>query len=327
MVARDDSVIRGSLIACMIFLVLSIGLNFLLWHWGDTQAAEADKARGQLANVNSQIQTMSSQAAMMKAMLGVGGLTQAEFDRMSETAGADPEMAAIEEQFVKDMALFGPEVDPQTRNYPALPGFLVNSIRDRNIQKLTYEEDLVRIRTDADADIENARKVQETAEEKADDANKKLVLVSNQYDEDRKRINIEKEETRDALSKTSADFDRYRRTAAEENKKLAVKTEQLKGTIDTQKLQLNELRNDRFETTQGEIRYVFRGGNVVTINLGSADELRTGITFGVIDGDETRLQDAKVKATIQVTQLQGPHLAQRGLSLCQKSAIRSSPVI
>ncbi|MEM0926217.1 MAG: hypothetical protein AAGJ83_09305, partial [Planctomycetota bacterium] len=32
--------------------------------------------------------------------------------------------------------------------------------------------------------------------------------------------------------------------------------------------------------------------------------------FGVIDGDETRLQDAKVKATIQVTQIQGPHLAQ-----------------
>jgi enamine deaminase RidA (YjgF/YER057c/UK114 family) len=30
----------------------------------------------------------------------------------------------------------------------------------------------------------------------------------------------------------------------------------------------------------------------------------------VISGDETRLQDAQVKATIQVTQIQGPHVAQ-----------------
>jgi hypothetical protein len=136
------------------------------------------------------------------------------------------------------------------------------------------------------------------------------VSISQQYVDDRKRINIEKEQTRDQLSKTSADYDKYRRTASNENKKLADETKQLMGTIDTQKLELNKLRNDRFETTQGEIRYIFRGGNVVTINLGSADDLRTGITFGVIDGDETRLQDAKVKGTIQVTQLQGPHLAQ-----------------
>jgi hypothetical protein len=48
----------------------------------------------------------------------------------------------------------------------------------------------------------------------------------------------------------------------------------------------------------------------VTINLGSADELTPGVTFGVIDGDETRLQDAKIKATIQVTKLLGDHRAE-----------------
>jgi hypothetical protein len=106
------------------------------------------------------------------------------------------------------------------------------------------------------------------------------------------------------------DFSIKLKAKTDENNKLALKTRQLQGTIDTQKLQLNELRSDRFETTQGEIRFVVRGGNVTTINLGSADALRPGVTFGVIDGDETRLQDAKVKATIQVTQIQGPHLAQ-----------------
>ena len=114
-------------------------------------------------------------------------------------------------------------------------------------------------------------------------------------------MNKEKEDTKDSLNQTVQDFERFRRTASDETNRLTQKTRQLQGTIDTQKTQLNELRPDKFETPQGEVRYVVAGGNVDTINLGSADELRPGITFGVIDADETRLPDAKVKATIQVT--------------------------
>lgn len=53
-----------------------------------------------------------------------------------------------------------------------------------------------------------------------------------------------------------------------------------------------------------------RDGNVVNIDLGYAVVLRAAVTFGVIDGDETRLQDAKVKANIQVTNTLGEHRAE-----------------
>ena len=78
--ARDDSVIRGSLIACMIFLVLSFALNFFLWQWGDTQASEALSATDRLATIQSQVAQMETRASRLKAMLGVGGFTQAELD-------------------------------------------------------------------------------------------------------------------------------------------------------------------------------------------------------------------------------------------------------
>ncbi len=45
MVARDDSVIRGSLIACLIFLVLSLALNFFFYRWGDSKLREAATAK------------------------------------------------------------------------------------------------------------------------------------------------------------------------------------------------------------------------------------------------------------------------------------------
>lgn len=310
MVARDDSVIRGSLIACLIFLVLSLALNFFLWRSANTSSADATAAGDRLRTVQENVTSQENQLRRLKAMLGVGGFTQAEIDEMKQNASADPEMQAIEDRFTKDMAYFGAEVDAQNRNYPALPEYLVAAIRTRNEQYGMALDDTNKIRADADVDIANARKQQELAEEQRDAANKKVATLSQEFDEDRARMNTDNEKNRDKLTTLSQDFDAFRQTARTEANQLVGKNKQMQSTIDTQKLQLNQLRADKFETTQGEIRYVVAGGNVVTINLGSADALRPGVTFGVIDGDETRLQDAKVKATIQVSQIQGPHLAQ-----------------
>lgn len=310
MVARDDSVIRGSLIAALIFLVLSIALNFFLWRWGDTQAGSAATAQERLASTQNDLQTKDDQTRMMKAMLGVGGLTEAEFDLLSQSASGDPEMENIERNFVRDMAYFGSEVEVLNRNYPALPEFLMTAIRSRNEQYGQARDEATQVRTQADSDVANARTAEQAAKTNEDQAVKKLENERSLFTEDREKMKMTTEETRDNLTKTVQEFNQYRKLKTDETTKLKRDSDRLTGTIQTQKLQLNQLRNDQFETTQGEIRYVVRGGNVVTINLGSADNLRPGITFGVIDGDETRLQDAKVKATIQVTKIVGTHLAQ-----------------
>ncbi|TWU47203.1 hypothetical protein Poly51_50010 [Rubripirellula tenax] len=309
MVARDDSVIRGSLIACMIFLVLSLALNFFLWRSGNFAAQEAAATDARLQTINSNVRTMESQISRFKGMLGQEPFTQAQIDEMKTGTSEDPVMQAIEEQFTKDMSYFGSEIEPQDRNYPRLPEYLVNAIRDRNINYANARSEATKIRTDAEAEISNAEKSMDLAKQQAADANKKVTVLSTEFDEDRARMNQEKEETRDKLNTTVQDFGRFRSKASEETKKLTQDNNRLIGTIETQKQQLNEIRNDQFETTQGEVRYVVRGGNVVTINLGSADALRPNVTFGVIDADDIRLKDAKVKATIQVTQIQGPHLA------------------
>ena len=48
-------------------------------------------------------------------------------------------------------------------------------------------DDTNKIRIDADADIANARKQQELAEEQRDAANKKVATLSQEFDEDRAR--------------------------------------------------------------------------------------------------------------------------------------------
>ncbi|MFN9913662.1 MAG: hypothetical protein ACK53L_13805, partial [Pirellulaceae bacterium] len=75
------------------------------------------------------------------------------------------------------------------------------------------------------------------------------------------------------------------------------------------KKRLMEVEGEEFQAAQGMIVNVAEGGNVVYINLGSADNLRTGVKFGIIDPQETRLKDAKPKAHLEIAEILGPNLS------------------
>ena len=310
MVARDDSVIRGSLIACLILLVLSLALNYFFWRWGDTQSQDAASNKAQLDNAQNEIRTLSGQIVTFKEMLGISQMSDEKFASLSTSQSGDPEIDLIAKNFVEDMSLMGADLPAQDRNYHAMPDTLVTAIRSGNKLYGDARDDATQIRKQAESDVANARQAQKQAEENRDAAQRKLDNETRLFTEDRATMNLEKEKTRDTLSQTVKDFTQFRRKKNEETSKLNNELAQRESTIENQRQKLNRLQNDKFETTQGEIRYVMHGGNVCTINLGAADALRPGVTFGVIDADETRLQDADVKATLQVTKIRGQHLAE-----------------
>ena len=310
MVARDDSVIRGSLIACMILLVLSLALNFFFWRWGDTQSRDLADTKSQVTSRDDQIRNQARQIETFEEILGISQMSDDKFNTLVSSETGDPKLNQIYQNFVDDMALLGADLSAQDRNYHAMPDLLITAIRSGNKLYGDARADASNIRKQAESDVANAQAAQKQAEKNRDAADTKLADEVKLFTEDRTRMNREKEETRDELSKTVRSFNSFRKKASDETTKLTKKTKQLSGTIETQRKQLTLLRSDQFETTQGLVRYVMQGGNVCTINLGSADALRPGVTFGVIDADETRLQDAKIKATLQVTKIRGQHLAE-----------------
>ncbi|TWU07681.1 hypothetical protein [Stieleria varia] len=309
MAARDDSVIRGSLITCLIFLVLSLALNFILWRWGDTQATTASNDKTALRNAQDEIRNLEERAITYKAMLGQGQLSQDQFNALKTSQDTDQDMNEIAKRFVDHMTVFGPDVEVQDKNYAKLPDYLLTTIRSRNEQYGDAIEQVAQIRKQADADVDIANKAQQQAETERDTAQKSLETERDAYAKDRARINTEREKDRDKVTSITRDFDQFRRKKLDETRKLSQKLDQYTLTIETQRIQLNELQSDRFESVQGEIRSVRRGGEVCSINLGSADALRPGITFGVVDRND-RLEDAEVKATLQVTKILGQHLAE-----------------
>src|SRR6056297_1113617 len=295
MAARDDSVIRGSLIASLILLVLSLALNFFLWSWGDTQATEAARKQDSLQNAQAQVRTQGDQLQLLKAMLGVGQLTDAQFEQLKTSVGDDADINAIEQRFAQDMTLLGDEVDPQNRNYPALPEFFATIIRSRNDQYNQAREEAVQAVQQRDADVANARREKELAEESKSQLNETLDEATAQFTEDREAMKAQTGKLQDEVVNITRQAAEERAAAQQDLAARTQENERLQSTIDTQKRTINELRQDEFEVAQGEITNVLRGGKLVQINLGSADALRPGVIFSVLDAQATRISDADTK--------------------------------
>ena len=310
MVARDDSVIRGSLIASLIFLVLSFALNVFLWQWGDTQAETAANARDQLSSAQNNLRELTDRATLMKAMLGSGTTTEAQFETLAGSAQGDPEMEAVLLQHRQDMSLFGQEVEAQNRNYAKLGEYLVNSIRSRNDDYVSVRKEVDTTRVQAQSEVENARNLQKVAEDARDAKAKDLETESAKFLERRREMDLEMAKAQDMVNKTSQDLTKVRGEKTAVERQAEKEQQQMLTTVESLRQENSRLRGDNFETPQGVVSSVIRGGNVVMLNLGEADQLLPGITFGVIDGDATRLQDADVKATIQVTRVLGPRVSE-----------------
>lgn len=310
MAARDDSVIRGSLITSLIVLVLSFALNFFLYRWGSTSSIESERAREQLTSSQSELRTNNDRISLMKAMMGIGTISEAEFDVLRQSASGDPEMEAIERRFLEDMAYLGPDVDSQNRNYPALPEYLVNAIRSRNDQYGQARDEATTIRSQAASDVQNAQKAEEEAKKNRDAAIQKQQQDNEEFLQARATMKEEGEKTRDELTKASRELAAVRKTAADEKTKLEGDLTKTRAIVETQRQELTRLRSDRFENVQGEIDYVVPPGRMVLINLGSADSLVVGVQFGVVDVNELNIEEAELKSQIQVTKILGEHSAQ-----------------
>lgn len=309
MPARDDSVIRGSLIACVIFLVLSLVLNFLLWRWGNTSSLEASEANARLQSTSAEVRKQSDQLNLMKAMIGASEVTEAEFEQMRESAAGDEEMQQILTDYDTAMSYFGPDIDPSQKNFAALPEYLVNVIRERvteyNRVSDLREQDVA----NAEAAAQNARDAQAMAEQRLAQLQEELEAKTAQFEQDRQAMKVANAQLQDLVTnqanQSRQKIDELTRQIAD----LQKQTETLLQTVDLQRRRINTLQNTGFEVAQGKVAYTRPGDRLVQINLGSADALRPGVTFGVFDSEQTQVTEATPKATIEVVALRGAHLA------------------
>lgn len=311
MAVRDDSVIRGSLIACSIFLFLSLVLNFLLWRMGDTASSEATTAKNQLQDANNTVRRQNDRISYLKAVIGVGEVTEAQLEQLAESGSAgDPDMEKVISDVKGALTYFGPEVDPSRKNLTALPEYLVGVIRERATQYDNVSTLLEQEKRQAAAEIANARTAQKTAEDLQKQAEDEKERLRDQFEKDRAAMNLAKNELQDVLTRQNQDHLKTKNQLDREIANLRKSEQSLLATVDLQRREINTLRNSEFEVAQGKVTYTRAGDRLVQINLGSADALRNGVNFAVFDAEKTSVTDAEPKAMVEVVAIRGDHLAE-----------------
>ena len=305
--AAKDSVVQGSLITCIIFLVLSLVGNFFMFQSMDKAVAAKIQADQSKANADNLSRNQSEKIQIMQAMLGVGQLTDVQFQGLLDSSSADDDMQAVEQQFVQDMSLLGEGLD---RTYPSLGGYLMNAIRDRNDQ-------LVRAKSDYQGKVDELAGVvrresarADEAEKAKDDLNTQLQRTRAELAEARESHNKQQGLLQDEVTKAVQRFQNFQVSAQQKEGQLKKHASTLQDTIEKQKDTIQSLRNDEFESAQGKVVHVMPGGNLAFINLGKADGLVTGVTFSVIDQDDVRVTDAEPKGLLEIKSVPGDHLAE-----------------
>lgn len=294
MAAREH---QGLQIALIIFVMLTIVLSVTTFMFFSNYDEEKTKSDRFLAD-KRQAETV------MKTQLDEAN----EFRRI---IGADPkaDLKAVVDQFDKDMATHGGTFPDNEKNYRHLIEHLLaqyqiisKQITDRDARetelqnKITSDETAKKteIKTyvasvdkhDADLKAERERFNQDREKHKADG-----VAIAQQLEEKRK-------EQEDIAKRNN---DEITRLAGELTK-----------LLDTNKKLVGRIEGDVKIVAQadGKVTWVNQKTRTVWLNQGAADGLIRQTSFSVIAANENNPAQAPKKAKIEVTSIQGPHLAE-----------------
>ena len=234
-----------------------------------------------------------------------------ECNRYKEMMGFKPseELPSIEKQFNDEMDTYAAAYEDIDQYYRPLLAYLVDLVGKKNVALDEKEDEIL----DKEALYATSLTLlqQEIVKLKADLATAKtdLAKVDNTAKSERQRLLADN-------TKLKEDFDRDLRKVGDElsQKKTALDNTniELHKITELSKRRAEELRavtKDTFEVPHGEIRWVNQRNGTVWINLGRADALARLITFSVYPADINNLTDGGSKASIEVTQLLGEHLA------------------
>jgi hypothetical protein len=312
MAARDRNLFAWqAYVIAMSFVVvgLLVALGFSIASSSNIQKSMTD-AVSQSRTANDAMRKLSGEIEYIKGMLGQRQFTEAEWKQMKESAPSDPQFAAVQTQYEKDMSLFGPSEPIQNRNYPKLAEYLMLELRARNAQVDAAAKAYAELTRKTENTVKSETAGREAAEKNAADMEKRLaeerIDFQKKLDADQQTIS----EVNNTLQKKIAEFakEKARLDAA-----LKAKSTQADELI-ARNLSLVErvriLEGEDFQSAQGKIIDVMDGGKIVWVNLGSADGLKPGVRFGIVNPDELRLKEARPKAHVEIHKVIGEHQAQ-----------------
>jgi hypothetical protein len=293
--AREN---QGLQIALIIFVMLTIILGvttFIFFR----QYEEADqKAQEAVTQASQQLTAANTIQDDNNRLKGLMGFTEKmEMDEI--TAKFNEDMSPFVGTFPEEACFYSP---------------ILSELRKAVDQK---SSDLVDLQARYDAlDAKYRQREQTMLPQIQDHAQAKKTV---QDDLTRQTATFKSERARIVADQTRLQDDLQKARESETTKLTAIQTKLDEAGARLLKLaQLNQQKSEKlesivketFEEPDGEIRWVNQRDGTVWINLGRADALARQVSFAVYPADTTNLAQGGKKASVEVTQILGEHLAE-----------------
>lgn len=299
MAKRESQGLLVAVILLVLFALLMSIFTMYFWNQSGRLVQELESAQNSRKDVERVSQQRSLENQALKQMLG---------------HQADEKMEAIEKQYSDDMKLYGGSVPEENRNYRELPVYLVNAVRSLG-EKLNQANDTeLQLKREKEQAIAEEQSRTKEAKSGLDEMSKSLLSERAKFEKDRQDWVAKTRELQDDRSTLS---DQLNSTKQELEAKVAEQASQIKGlTLNRRNLakQLDEFKDQSFDTPDGKVVWVNQKARIVQLNLGRADGLRRQISFSVFDVDENNLAKAEKKGSIEVTRILGDHRAEARIS-------------
>ncbi len=293
--ARENQGLQIALITfVMLTLVLSVTtfIFFKQSEEADTKAKAGQKDVAELRMANNNIQEENNE---FKRLMGFPATQRLE---------------EITQKFNEDMAAYAGTYPEEARFYSPVLSYLYKTIDDKlaeidsNTTEIQGWKDKYAMR-EASKDPQ-IKEFQDAAEKAGND----LAKVTADFNERRESIVNDQTEVRARLGKTQKDSADALSKVETKLQDTEIRLQKLSILNKQKSKKLDEILTETFDVPDGEIRWVNQRNGTVWINLGQADSLLRQTTFCVYPADTSNLAKSGKKASIEITKILGPHMAE-----------------
>jgi len=293
--AREN---QGLQIALIVFVMLTIILGVTTYLFF-RQYEEADiRAKSNAAE------------ATKKAQLAEKSETDANELKRLIGAAKTEDVEAITTLFNGDMNRYGGSYSEESRFYRPLLEKMLKTIEEKNGELKDAKDEILRLEDQYAVRESNKDPQMKRFQEERDKANQDLADEQSKYGSERDRITQEQAKLQAALQSTRkeatasvAKVETKLQDAGIQNKKLVAVNEEQAGVIE-------KITSGKIDVANGEVLWINQRNRTVWINLGRSDSLGRQVTFGVYPIDVSGMTIKGKKASIEVTQVFGDHLAE-----------------
>lgn len=279
--------------AVLAFATLGIGTY---WCWDRWQAEKrlAVELGQRVAELNQRLRDHDDHVAELKSLIG--------FDKVTS-------MDTIRDAYQDDVLAYGGGLPDDQLNYRTLVGMTLDSNRRMNGQLAQLTESNQELLQSRDQLRESFEQQIEVIQQSAD-------RLADQLADQREAFNQQRDELRKTTERFADQLEQQRREKYQLMAEFNEQLRQLESELNRkERLVANlsdKLRPPTDDDVQpdGYISLTEPASEVVWINLGSADGLRSGVTFSVYETRDDAIIETQPKATIEVARIAGEHLAE-----------------